>query len=49
MASLPGQAVGFLTRSPGDAALFAGVWGLLLAPAYLAIRRRKLTVATGGT
>ena len=49
MASLPGQAVGFLTRSPGDAALFAGVWGLLLAPAYLAIRRRKLTVATEGT
>lgn len=42
--SLPSEAASFLARSPGDAALFAGIWSLLLAPAYLVARRRKLTL-----
>ena len=40
--SLPTEAASFLARNPGEAALFAAVWSLLLAPAYLAARRRRL-------
>jgi hypothetical protein len=44
----PGDMASFLAREPMEAALFAGVWGLLLAPAYLLVRRRKLSLAKEG-
>lgn len=44
-AQLPAEAVRFLVRKPGQGLLFAALWLLLGAPAYLLARRRTLIVS----
>lgn len=39
---MPGDVLGFIARRPTESLLFAGVWLILLAPLYLAARRRSL-------
>lgn len=43
----PSEALAFLSRQPRQALLFVLMWVLLLAPVYLAVRRRTLIVAKG--